>query len=259
MPKIKVHKNKNYTVMANYHLRDRRLSLKAKGLMSMMLDFPDNWEYSVRGLVAVCIERDTAVENALRELKKCGYIKIDKLKPNETESGRFEYVYNIYEKPIKQSTEKQEVEKQGVEFLQLEFQGLEKLPLYKDTNKLITNESIIKESIIQSVYLESDIKEQINYDKFDDGRIDEIVVIMSEVLNTTQKKFKIGREFKDAEHVKYVFLKINEFHIEYVFESLDKNTTEIKNIKSYLITCLYNSVFTIENYYDAKMRHDLNS
>ena len=109
----------------------------------------------------------------------------------------------------------------------------------------------------QSIYLESYVKRQINYDKFDDGRIDEIVVIMSEVLNTTQKKFKIGREFKDAEHVKYIFLKINEFHIEYVFESLNKNTTEIKNIKSYLITCLYNSVFTIESYYDAKMRHDL--
>ena len=259
MPKIKVHKNKNYTVMSNYHLRDKRLTLKAKGLMSMMLDFPDTWEYSLNGLVSVCVEEETAVRNALKELKKCGYVKIDKLNPNETGSGRFEYVYNIYEKPIKQDKEKQGVEKQDVDFLQLEFQGLEKLPLNNDTNKLITNISNIKESITQSIYLESDIKAQINYDKFEDRRIDELAAIMLDVLNTTQKKFKIGREFKDAEHVKYVFLKINEFHIEYVFESLNKNTTDIKNIKSYLITCLYNSVFTIESYYDAKMRHDLNS
>lgn len=112
-----MNKTKNYTVMSNEHLKDKRLSLKAKGLLSVMLSLPDTWDYSISGLVAICKESETAVKSTLNELKSCGYLVVTKKMPNETESGRIEYVYDIFEKA---KTGKQEVEKQGVENLGVE-------------------------------------------------------------------------------------------------------------------------------------------
>ena len=117
-----MNKTKNYTVMSNEHLRDKRLSLKAKGLLSVMLSLPDTWDYSISGLVAICKESETAVKSTLGELKSCGYLVVTKKMPNETESGRIEYVYDIFEKA---KTGKQEVEKQGVENLGVENLGVE--------------------------------------------------------------------------------------------------------------------------------------
>ena len=74
MSVIRVHKSKNYTVMSNTHLRDKSLSLKAKGLLSVMLSLPDNWDYSIAGLVAISKENETAVKSALNELKDNNYV-----------------------------------------------------------------------------------------------------------------------------------------------------------------------------------------
>lgn len=71
---IRVEHNENYTTMANYHLRDPRLSLRAIGLMSKMLSLPDDWDYTVKGLAAICIEGREAVRKALMELEACGYL-----------------------------------------------------------------------------------------------------------------------------------------------------------------------------------------
>lgn len=135
MTVIRVNKTANYTVMSNCHLRDKRLSLKGKGLLSVILSLPDNWSYTIGGLVAICLESDGAVKTALRELKNCGYLRIEKIKPSKENGGRYKYVYNIYEQPL----EIQEGEKQGVEIQPLEIQGVEiqeveNDPLYKDTD-----------------------------------------------------------------------------------------------------------------------------
>ena len=147
MSVIRVNKTRNYTVMSNEHLKDRRLSLKAKGLISVMLSLPDTWDYSISGLVAICRESETAVKSTLDELKSCGYLVVTKKMPNETESGRIEYVYDIFERA---QTEKQGVEKQGVENLGVENLGVENLGLENvlqlSTKELSTKESSTKES-----------------------------------------------------------------------------------------------------------------
>lgn len=132
-----MNKTKNYTVMSNEHLKDKRLSLKAKGLLSVMLSLPDTWDYSISGLVAICKESETAVKSTLNELKSCGYLVVTKKMPNETESGRIEYVYDIFEKA---QTEKQGVEKQGVENLGVENLGVENLGV-ENVRQLSTKES----------------------------------------------------------------------------------------------------------------------
>ena len=148
----RVTKNANYTVMSSFFLRSKNLSLKAIGLLCKVLSLPDNWDYSIEGLTAICKDGRTVIKSALKELKKWGYLKMTRLKPNETESGRFEYVYDFFEfsetdvpKEIKtelstgdarknkavskkyarqgvcsQEAEIQEEEKQGVENLSIE-------------------------------------------------------------------------------------------------------------------------------------------
>lgn len=99
----RVNKNANYTVMSNYHLRSTNLSLKAIGLLSKVLSLPENWDYSISGLTAICKEKETAIKAALDELKHWGYLTVTKLMPNETKSGRIEYVYDFYEYSEKDS------------------------------------------------------------------------------------------------------------------------------------------------------------
>lgn len=111
----RIHKTTDYTVMSNEHLRNKEMSLKAKGLLSVMLSLPTNWDYSVNGFCAICVESEKTIKSALNELKKFGYLVVTKKNPNETESGRYEYTYDVYETSQKQEGKKQGVEKQGVE------------------------------------------------------------------------------------------------------------------------------------------------
>ena len=121
---FRVNKNKNYTVMSNYHLKDANMSFKAKGMLSMMLSLPDDWDYSIKGIASISKENEKAIKIILNELKELGYLRITKLKPNETKSGRIEYIYDIYEMS---EYKKQEYQKQGVEFQEVEKQEVEKV------------------------------------------------------------------------------------------------------------------------------------
>ena len=142
MAVVRVAKTKDYTVMSNHHFKEKEMSLKAKGLLSLMLSLPDDWDYTIKGLVAINKENESAIMATLKELKSFGYLEVIKKMPNETESGRIEYEYIVHEEPKKQGVEnlgvenlgvekqgvekqKQGVEKQGVENLGVENQGIE--------------------------------------------------------------------------------------------------------------------------------------
>lgn len=141
---FKINKNKNYIVMSNYHLKEKDMSLKSKGLLSLMLSLPPDWDYSINGLISICKENETSIKSSLDELKKFGYLEVIKLMPNETETGRIEYVYNIYEIP------KQGVEKQGVDFLGVEFLGLENQGQLNIEDKILNNKDI--DNILEENY-----------------------------------------------------------------------------------------------------------
>ena len=98
MPVYKVHKDKRFTVMSNVHLRDDRLTLKAKGLLSLMLSLPDNWNHSITGFTAICREGRHSITSAFKELEDLGYVVVEKKLP-EKGDGRIHYTYNIYEIP----------------------------------------------------------------------------------------------------------------------------------------------------------------
>ena len=96
MAVIRVQKTQNYTVMSNHHLRNKELSLKAKGLMSLMLSLPPDWDYSIQGLVSICKEAHTSIRNALKELEDNNYLV---RKRTNSEKGYFVYEYTLYEIP----------------------------------------------------------------------------------------------------------------------------------------------------------------
>lgn len=98
MATFRIHKTNNYTVMSNEHLRNKALSLKAKGLLSLMLSLPDDWDYSVLGLAALSKDGKDSVMSTLSELKDAGYVKMSQSKSN---NGRFgSWDYDVYESSV---------------------------------------------------------------------------------------------------------------------------------------------------------------
>lgn len=144
MAVFRVHKTQDFTVMSNHHLRDHKLSLKAKGLLSVMLSLPDDWDYSMSGLASICVEGASAVKSAMDELTEAGYVVVTKLYPNQTDSGRIEYAYDVHEVPEETTPEKQGDRKQPLENLPLEIQPLENRGQV-NTKKVSTKEPSTKD------------------------------------------------------------------------------------------------------------------
>lgn len=102
MSVFRINKTKNFTIMSNHHFKERRMSLKAKGLLSLMLSLPDDWDYSVAGLVTLSKDGKDSVMTALAELEKFGYLSRKQL---FNEKGQFNGVeYHIFEEPQQENT-----------------------------------------------------------------------------------------------------------------------------------------------------------
>ena len=282
MAVYRVNKNRGYTVMANYHLRDKTLSLKAVGLLSKMLSFNDGWQFSTKGLSAICKEGPDAVLAALRELEDAGYLVRHQ---SRDEKGRMSsMVFEIYEKPQMglPDTEKPHTEKPDTDN---PFTGK---PCTENPAQLNTNPQRTKKSKTdisrthQSIYpaepeaagrpdgmdriglidaYSKIIKENIEYDcmvsRYGKERLDETVELMLEVVLSKRPFIRIAGDDFPREVVKGRFLKINSGHLEYVFDCIDKNTTKVGNIKAYLLAALYNAPATMDSYYRAEVNHDL--
>lgn len=142
---FRVEKNREFVVMSNRFLRNKQMSLKAKGLLALCLSLPETWDYSMNGLVAICKENITAVRSALKELEEQGHLKIIKTKNGK---GQFEYEYVIYEVPV-------------IENLYMEKQPMENLPVENHRQISIEKESIEEEIIEDRIYIEKGVTPQL--------------------------------------------------------------------------------------------------
>lgn len=274
MAVYRVNKNRSYTVMANYHLRDKTLSLKAVGLLSKMLSFNDGWQFSTKGLSAICKEGPDAVLAALRELEDAGYLVRHQ---SRDEKGRMSsMVFEIYEKPQTglPDTEKPHTEKPDTDN---PFTGkpCTENPAQLNTNQVITNERNNSLRNYQSINLDGmdgmDMRAQyeeiirdnleleiLSQDKsFDVDRVNEMVEIMLDAICSTRPTIRINGEDMPQEVVKSRFLKLNSSHIEYVLHAMRECPSDIRNIRAYMLTTLYNASLTMDNYYSALVNHDL--
>lgn len=279
MSVFRIERNKGYTIMSNYHLRDTAISLKSKGLLSMMLSLPDEWNYTTRGLAKICKEGVDAIGGALRELEKAGYI-VRRVVRNER--GRIcDMEYTIYEQPHPRQPDlpRPDTTALDTENSDMEGQGPETTAqINKDrTRKEQSNTDSIpfraaeppepkrtETSLAERMedYREL-IKDNIQYTLLvaqnpdDADLIDEIAELMTETVCVRRKTTRVcGADFP-AEVVKSQLLKLDAEHIRFVVKCLRENTTKIKNIKQYLLATLYNAPLTINSYYSALIRHDL--
>ena len=259
--------------MCNHHLKDSNLSLKAKGLLSMMLSLPDEWNYTARGLAAICKEGVDAIGKTLKELELAGYIIRRQLRGKDGRISDTEYT--IFEKPRKPSppdTTLPDTENPYLDNPDTEAPDTDN-PAQLNTKKSNTQKSNTDLSSTHSFFLpaadgmtdglekKAKIREQIEYDilcqQYERMQLDELVEIMLEVAMNRSPTVKIGR---DAEYptgfVQQRFEKITSMHIEKVMDGIRENTTRVWNTKAYLMAVLFNSVSTIDNHYAMLVNHD---
>jgi hypothetical protein len=292
MAVFRVEKNRGYTVMSNHHLKDTSLTLKSKGLLSMMLSLPNEWNYTTRGLAAICKEGVDSIGSALRELEKQGYIIRNQLRDSKGRISDTEYI--IYEQPQHKpdtpapDTDTPDTENPYLDNSDTDEPYLEN-PAQLITNRLTTNQEK-KDLLITEVsnpnqsYLAGGtntiadmgldwmgcdnitelrelVLDNLEYEfikkSHDRERLDEIVDIIVETLCSTKPTINISGEEYPARLVKEKLLRLDSSHIDYVFECLQKTTTYVRNIKRYLLATLFNAPSTIGNYYSALVNHDL--
>lgn len=283
MAVFRVEKTRDYTVMANHHLRNTELSLKAKGLLSLMLSLPEEWDYTTKGLSRICKDGVDSICAGVCELEDHGYVVRERIRNPNGQLGAIEYT--ILEQPQEPKREKPERENpvQANPVLddpvlgKPEQENPAQLNTYR-TNKDESDTLSINHYPINSypinpiadqmgmdgmdVYRKI-VKGNIEYDimkdnfPYDHERLDEIVELMAETLASKKATFCIAGDTYPASTVKFKLLRINSLHIQYVFECLDKNTTEVRNIKKYLLATLFNAPSTMRSYYKAQVNHDM--
>ena len=197
MAVIRVIKNKDYTVMSNAHLRDKRLSLKAVGLLSIVLSLPDDWHYTVKGLVGSVKDGERAVNGALSELKQYGYLQVNKLYPN-SERNKIEYQYVFYEKPqgIQNVPLEQDLQNVDLQNVDLQNVDLQNVGAYINTNKQSTNKQNTKEQSkhkfgeYHHVLLTEDEYERLKDLYGGYKQVEEHIKILDEYIETSGKSYK---------------------------------------------------------------------
>ena len=289
MAVFRIERTRDYTVMSNHHLRNGKLSLKAKGLLSMMLSLPEDWNYTTRGLAAICKEGVDAIGGALRELEAAGYIVRHQLRDRQGRISDTEYV--IYEQPQPKNpdTPQPDTASPDTENPDMEKPDTEK-PAELNIEKSNTQKSITHGSSTDSIpfretaaarpperkgrdamsvteienYREL-ILENIEYDclkqryplYLDD--LNEIVELLVETVCAKRKTTRISGADFPHEIVRSRFLKLDSSHIEFVMDCLQKNTTQVRNMKQYLLAVLFNAPTTMNNHFTSLVNHDMHA
>ena len=289
MAVFRIERTRDYTVMSNHHLRDKALSLKSKGLLSMMLSLPEDWNYTTRGLAKICKEGVDAIGGALRELEAAGYIVRHQLRDRQGRISDTEYV--IYEQPQPKApdtpqpdtaspdtenpyladpdTEKPaelNIEKSKTQKSNTQGSSTDSIP-FRETAAARPPERKGRDAMsVEEMQSYRDlVLENIEYDhlcrEFATYRedLDEIVELIVETVCARRKTTRIAGADFPHEVVRSRFLKLDSSHIEFVMECLHNNTTEVRNMKQYLLTVLFNAPTTMNNHYTAQVNHDMHA
>ena len=287
MAVYRVQRTRDYTVMSNYHLKDKGLTLKSKGLLSMILSLPEEWNYTTRGLASICKEGVDAIGSALKELETAGYIVRRQLRGANGRITDTEYI--IYEQPqpkkldmlpsdvVSPDTENPDMVKPDTEKpaeLNIEKSNTQKQNIYGSSTDSIPFRDCAADclperkgrdamSLTEIESYRELIQENIGYEylcqQYETYRedLDEIVELIVETVCVKRKTTRIAGSDFPHEIVRSRFLKLDNSHIEFVMDCLQKNTTEIRNMKQYLLTVLFNAPTTISNHYTSQVNHDL--
>ena len=286
MAVFRINKTRDYTVMSNHHLRNTALSLKAKGLLSLMLSLPDNWDYTTKGLAAICKDGIDSICSTVNELERHGYIIRERTRNEKGQLKEIEYTILEQPKTVLPEQEKPKQENPVLEkpeqaqpilenTAQLNTNILNKKELNTDVSTTYPIKSYPKETeqkqnrqgadgigYDEMTAYRSVIKGNIEYDvlsiklKADISMLDEIVDLLTETVCTSKQYLTIAGDTFPSAVVKSKLLKLNAEHIEYVIDCMKSNTTDVRNIKKYMLAALFNAPSTIDSFYTSKVNHD---
>ncbi len=291
MAVFRIEKTRDYTVMSNHHLRNTNLSLKAKGLLSLMLSLPEEWDYTTKGLARICKDGVDSICAGVRELEEQGYVIRERVRNPNGQLGAIEYTILEQPRPPEPGREKPERENPVQANPVLDSPVLGK-PEQENPAQLNTKESSKQKSKkdlsstessnpIQSnpptptgerigtdgmgareIYREI-ILENIEYEyliqdsRMDREMLDEIAELIVDTVCSARKTIRIAGDDYPAEVVKSRFMKLDSSHVRYVMDCMGENTTYVRNIKKYLLAALYNAPATINSYYASLVQHDM--
>ena len=289
MAVFRIEKTRDYTVMSNCHLRDRSLSLKAKGLLSLMLSLPENWDYTMKGLARICKDGIDSSSGGIRELEAHGYLVRARVRNENGQLGFIEYTIleqpkepaqtpaPIREKPIRENPIRanpmldapiQENPAQLNKEESSNYPSKTDLSITQESSPILSSPPAPRERIGQDGMRKREsyralILENIEYDvlsqnvQLDKDRLDELVELMVDTVCSNREMIRIAGDDYPAEVVRSRFLKLNASHIEYVLDRMRENITYVRNIKKYLLAALYNAPVTMDSYYTSLVGHDL--
>lgn len=289
MAVFRIEKTRDYTVMANHHLRNTRLSLKAKGLLSLMLSLPEDWDYTTRGLAKICKDGVDSICSAVNELEEHGYVIRERIrnakgqltdiqytileqpKPPLPEQGKPKQENPVLDTPILEKPEQENPAQLNTKKSSNQTSKKD-LSITEQSNPILSNplegEPQAADGIgtdtrtAREIYREI-ILENIEYDILcetrwiDRQQLDEIVDLIVDTVCSARKTIRIAGDDYPADVVKSRFMKLDNSHIEYVISSIQENTTYVRNIKKYLLAALYNAPTTINSYYSSLVQHDM--
>jgi DNA-binding Lrp family transcriptional regulator len=275
------------------------LSLKAKGLLSQILSLPENWDYTLAGLSHINREKIDAIREAVRELEKAGYITRSRVRDDKGRLQGADYIIHELpqngETPentgLSPTLDFPTLDNPTLDKPTLEKPTLENPTQLNKEYKAITEKSITDISNTDSIPFTSPrvreenperngteaatmtafeayrelIEDNIEYPfmlaRYPHNReqIAEILDLILETVCTARKTIRVAGDDYPAEIVKSKFLKLNSSHIEFVMDCLKSNTTEIRNIKKYMLAVLFNAPSTMDSYYTALVAHDMAS
>ena len=280
MAVFRIEKTRDYTVMSNHHLRDMSLSLKAKGLLSLMLSLPENWDYTMKGLARICKDGIDSISCGIRELEAHGYLIRERVRNENGQLGSIEYTIleqpkqpaPIQGKPIRENPTLDTPVQEEPAQLNIDISSNQKskkdISITESSNPIPSSPPAHRERIGQDEMRKREsyrqfILENIEYDaltqnnRLDRDRLDELVELMVDTVCSKREMIRIAGDDYPAEVVKSRFLKLNSSHIEYILDRMRENTTYVRNIKKYLLAALYNAPTTIDSYYTSLVSHDL--
>lgn len=251
--RFKKHIESSFTTVHNTFLKDKKLSLKARGMLITMLSLPDTWNFSIKGLMSILPDGQKRVSSALKELENNKYL----IRERVYENGKvIDWQYIISDEPLL-DVRNVNVDEEYVDILHVQSPDDYKYTNKSNTNKLNTNQSI---NLAERIDMMDMIKNNISYDIIctDDikGMLDELVEIITDCC-LLSAPIKIAGQEMFPEVVKAQMLKLNSEHIVYVMGCMEQNKSKINNIRSYIITALYNAVSTMGLYYRAEVNYDL--
>lgn len=259
MSVFRIEKTKDFTIMSNHHFKNKNLSLKAKGLLSLMLSLPEDWNYTTRGLASICKDGVDSISTALKELEAEGYLARKRFRRKDGSLGRMEYV--IYEHPVcklsesnnhepqkpqkvKPVTESPEQEKPAQLITNISSTNRASTDITKDKTRLnarVREDQTMKQIGFYRDLIERNIRYEALVVKYGSERVYEIMELIMEPFYSMSQDFHIGKKKYSKEAVRSKFLKITSEQIEKVFDQIDHTTKRVHNPKAYVLTLLYNA------------------